>query len=76
GTAIQLRLHGVPRGTRCRLVTLNRGGQTQVAGTWQATYEATTAITTATSIARDNLRSLRVLTADNALLVAIPVPPR
>jgi hypothetical protein len=69
GTAIRVRLRGVPPGTRCRLIAFSRSGRREVAGTWRATYEGTADVQTATAIPKNELASLAVVTAGGRSLV-------
>jgi hypothetical protein len=73
GTAIRVRLRGVPPGTRCRLIVTSRRGQREIAGTWRATYDGTADVQTATAIPRDQLASFAVVTAGGRPLLRIPV---
>lgn len=73
GTALGLHLQGVQPGQHCQLVAVGRDGRTEVAGSWQATYTGQADITGATAIALGDLASLRVVTTDRILLVAVPV---
>jgi hypothetical protein len=73
GTAIRVRLRGVPAGTRCRLVALGHDGRREIAGTWRATYDGTADVQTATAIPRSELASLAVTTVGGRLLVRAPL---
>lgn len=69
GTAVRVRLRGVPPNTRCKLIAYSRGGGREVAGTWRATYEGTADVQTATAIPRDRLAAFEVATAGGHRLV-------
>jgi predicted anti-sigma-YlaC factor YlaD len=73
GTAIRVRLRGVPPGTRCWLVAFARTGRREVAGTWRATYDGTADVETATAIPRSELASVAVMTAGKRPLVRAPL---
>jgi putative zinc finger protein len=72
GTAIRVRLRGVPPGTRCRLIALSRSGRREIAGTWRATYDGTADVQTATAIPRGELASFAVMTTGGHTLVRTP----
>lgn len=74
GTGLQLWLRGVPSGERCKLVAVAADGTRDVAGSWEATYEGTATITGTTSIPRDRLQRLEIVTYDGETLVSAPVP--
>jgi hypothetical protein len=69
GTAIRVRLRGVPPGTRCRLIAFGRNGRREVAGAWRATYDGTADVQTATAIPRSELASVAVIAAGGRTLV-------
>jgi Putative zinc-finger len=69
GTAVRVRLRGVPPNTRCKLIAYSRGGRREVAGTWRATYDGTADVQAATAIPRGQLASLEVATAGGRRLV-------
>jgi hypothetical protein len=73
GTAIRVRLRGVPPGTRCRLIATSRSGQREIAGTWRAAYDGTADVQTATAIPRNQFASFSVVTAGGRPLLRIPV---
>lgn len=73
GTAIDVRLHGVAPGERCRLLAVDRAGRAEVTASWQANYEGEADVTGATGIPRASLTTLRVVTEDNRQLVVLPV---
>jgi anti-sigma factor RsiW len=73
GTAIDVQLHGVAPGQRCRLVAVGRDGRQDVAASWQATYEGRADVSGATAIPTPALASLRVVTDGGRVLAAVPV---
>jgi anti-sigma-K factor RskA len=73
GTAVRLRLSGVPSEEHCSLVVVDRDGHREVASTWVATYSGTATIDSSTAIPRSRVSWLRIETSD-ATLVAMPVP--
>ncbi len=73
GTAVRLRLSGVPAEEHCSLVVVARDGHREVSSTWEATYSGTATIDSSTSIPRSQVSWLRIETADKTL-VAMPVP--
>jgi hypothetical protein len=73
GTKLDMTMSGVTRGQRCSLVAVGRNGRTEDAGWWEATYEGTAHITGTTSIARNDLTQLKVVTDAGKTLVVVPV---
>ena len=75
GTRVELRLAGVRPGEHCRLVARAAGGRSEVAATWRAGYLGTAEVPGAVAIPADRLRSLDVVTADDRVLLRMPVTP-
>jgi hypothetical protein len=75
GTRVELSLAGVRPGERCRLVARSAGGRAEVAATWRAGYLGTADVPGAVAIPADRLTSLDVVTADDRVLVRLPVAP-
>ena len=73
GTRVELSLAGVRPGQRCRLVARAAGGRSEVAATWRAGYLGTAEVPGAVAIPRERLKALEVVTADDRLLVRMPV---
>jgi Putative zinc-finger len=73
GTRVDLNLAGVRPGEHCRLVARAAGGRSEVAATWRAGYLGTADVPGAVSIPPERLRSLDVVTADDRVLVRMPV---
>ena len=69
GTAIHVRLRGVPPNTRCKLIAVARDGRREVAATWRATYDGTADVEGATAIPRTQLASFEVATPAGRALV-------
>jgi len=69
GTAVRVRLRGVPPKTRCKLIAYSRGGDREVAGTWRATYEGTADVEGSTAIPRNRLAAFEVVTAGGHRIV-------
>jgi hypothetical protein len=76
GTRVELSLGGVRPGQRCRLIARAVGGRSEVASTWRAGYLGTADVPGAVAIPADRLASLDVVTADDRLLVRMPVTRR
>jgi hypothetical protein len=76
GTRVELSLAGVRPGERCRLVARSEGGRSEVAATWRAGYLGTAEVPGAVAIPADRLASLDVVTADDRVLVRMPVTSR
>ena len=73
GTAVHVRLRGVPAETRCRLIAVSKSGMREVAGTWRATYDGTADVQAATAIPRDQLASFAVVNEAGRPLVQTAV---
>jgi Putative zinc-finger len=73
GTRVELRLAGVRPGEHCRLVARAAGGRTEVAATWRASYLGTAEVPGAVAIPPERLTSLDVVTAEDRVLVRMPV---
>jgi hypothetical protein len=73
GTRVELSLAGVRPGEHCRLVARAAGGRSEVAATWRAGYLGKAEVPGAVSIPPERLRSLDVVTADDRVLVRMPV---
>jgi len=71
GTAVRVRLRGVPPNTRCQLIAYSNTGGKEVAGTWRATYGGTADVQTATAIPRGRLAAFEVATAGGRRLVRV-----
>jgi anti-sigma factor RsiW len=73
GTAVHVRLRGVPAETRCRLIAVSKSGTREVAGTWRATYDGTADVQASTAIPRDQLASFAVVNQAGHALVRTAV---
>lgn len=76
GTAVDMRLSGVPRGSHCRMVVVDKGGRSDVAGAWAVPYaarEGSAEYLGSSMIASDQVASIEVRTADGERLLRIPV---
>jgi hypothetical protein len=73
GTKLEMALWGVDPEERCALVAVSRDGREEVAGWWEATYAGTAKITGTTSIPREQLSRLRVVTDGGRTLVTADV---
>jgi Putative zinc-finger len=72
GAEIDLAVAGLPPGGRCILLAVSGGGS-DIAGTWNATYDGTARVTGTSAIPLKRLTSLRIESAGGRLLLAIPV---
>jgi anti-sigma factor RsiW len=70
GTEVNVRLAGVPAGTRCRLVAIGRDGSRDIAGTWRADYEGRADVRAATAIPSSDLAYLDVVAGGRRLVRA------
>ncbi len=73
GTAISVRVSGVPAGQECILLAVARDGRRDIAGTWRASYTGTAAVQGTTAIPEDQLVRLVVDTSSGRQLIAVPV---
>lgn len=73
GTAIALRISGVPDRAECTLLAVARDGRRDVAGSWQATYAGTATMAGSTAIPESQLSRLVVDTTAGQQLIVIPV---
>ncbi len=73
GTRVELSLAGVRPGERCRLIARAVGGRAEVAATWRAGYLGTAEVPGAVAIPPERLMALDVVTANDRLLVRMPV---
>lgn len=74
GTQIVLTAAGLPGGKRCILVAVSSGG-TDMAGTWDATYDGTARIAGTSAFPASRLTALRVESDTDVLLLGIRVRP-
>jgi hypothetical protein len=75
GTKLDMALWGVDPEQRCSVIAVSRGGRSEVAGWWEATYAGTAKITGSTSIPRAELAEVRVVTDGGATLLTADVSP-
>lgn len=71
GTQIDLTIAGLPPGQHCTLVAVSDTG-TEIAGTWNATYEGTARVQGTSAIPRSHLTALLVESPSGQLLIRIP----
>lgn len=74
GTEIVMEISGVPERARCTLIAVARGGGTDVAGSWQATYSGTASIEGITAIPERQLAELIVETTAGQRLLTVRMP--
>jgi hypothetical protein len=72
GTQIDLTARGLPRGQRCILVAVARGGA-DIAGTWDATYDGSARIAGTSGFPASQLTTLRIETDTGVVLLSIRV---
>lgn len=73
GTALKVRMTGVPVNTRCRLVAVGDDGRRDVAASWEISYPGTARFEGATAIPSDRLKQLEIVTTDGRTLLTVPV---
>lgn len=71
GTAMTVRLRGVPRGEHCTLVAVAGDGHREIAATWTVVYAEHEPIPAATAIARRDLGALTILGTHGHPLVTV-----
>jgi hypothetical protein len=74
GTQIARTATGLPGGKRCILVAVSAGG-TDIAGTWDATYDDTARMAGTSAFPANRLTTLRVESDTDVLLLRIRVRP-
>lgn len=76
GTAVDLRLTGVPGGSHCQMVVVDKDGRSDIAGAWAAPYaarEGSAEYLGSSMIASDQVASIEIRTADGKRLLRVPV---
>jgi len=71
GTALDLRLSGVPAEEHCELVAVDTEGRRETAATWVANYDGDASVHGHTAIPADQLASLEVVSPEDGMLVAL-----
>lgn len=74
GTAVQLKLSGLPPAVICHLVVHARDGRSETAATWASGYSATVSIPASTSISPQDISRMDILDAAGRVLVEMPQP--
>ena len=72
GAEIELTVAGLPAGERCVMVAVSAGGS-DVAGTWNATYDGMAKVAGTSAIPAGRLTALRIESGGGRLLLSIPV---
>ena len=72
GAEIELTVAGLPAGERCVMVAVSAGGS-DVAGTWNATYDGMARVSGTSAIPVGRLTALRIESGSGRLLLSIPV---
>ena len=72
GAEIELTVAGLPAGERCVMVAVSAGGS-DVAGTWNATYDGMAKVAGTSAIPVGRLTALRIESGGGRLLLSIPV---
>jgi len=73
GTSLALTLSGVTPGEHCQLVAVSSDGTSDVASSWEATYDGEASVTGTTAFDVADITRLDITTPDGALLVSMPV---
>ena len=73
GTEISVRISGAPPGAHCVLTAFSHFGTSSPAGTWQAVYDGTATVTTATDMHLADVQSLELTTTGGQKLATARV---
>ena len=68
GTSIRLRIRGVPRNVRCRLIARSRTGGTEVTGVWDAWRQGTISVPASAAWRPSDIAGLQVMTGTRTLV--------
>jgi predicted anti-sigma-YlaC factor YlaD len=71
GTWAKVQLTGVEAGARCKLVAVGKGGEQQVASSWQATYEGEAEVTGEVALPPQQIARFEVVTLEGHELVSV-----
>ncbi|RAG84269.1 hypothetical protein DN069_17390 [Streptacidiphilus pinicola] len=72
GTALQLKVTGLPPAITCRLVVHAQDGRSETAATWASGYSTAVSVPASTSISPQDISRMDVLDASGRLLVELP----
>jgi len=72
GAEIDLAVAGLPPGERCVMLAISGRGS-DIAGSWNATYDGTAEVAGTSAIPLSRLTSVRIESAGGRLLLTIPV---
>lgn len=73
GTALTVKVRGLPAHTHCQLIAVGVDGQREDAGWWIADYEGEATVTGTTALSRPDLSQILVVDSDGNTLVSTPV---
>jgi anti-sigma factor RsiW len=73
GTALEVKVDGLPSGEQCHLVAVGRDSTREPVGSWQATYAGHAWAKAAMSLRQDQLAALVLLADDGQPLVTLTV---
>jgi hypothetical protein len=73
GTAVTMRVTGVPKGTRCRLIAIDRGGHREPVASWQVASDGAAMFRASTALPFDQLDHFKIQTPVGRRLLTIPV---
>ncbi len=71
GTAFTVRLTGVPPGSRCRLIAVDRDGRRDIAGGWRAEYAGYADFHGSSMISSDRIAAVEIRTVDGRPLLVL-----
>lgn len=72
GTAFTVRLTGVPPGSRCRLIAVDRDGRRDIAGGWRAEYAGYADFHGSSMLPSDRIASVEIRTVEGRPLLVLP----
>jgi anti-sigma factor ChrR (cupin superfamily) len=73
GTAMNVKVRGLPAHTHCQLIAVGVDGQREDAGWWIADYEGEATVTGNTALSRPDLTQILVVDSNGNTLVSTPV---
>lgn len=73
GTAFTVRLTGAPYGVHCRLIAIDKHGNTDIAGGWEVEYVGSANFAGSSMFQKNDIASVEVRTLEGGRLLHVPV---
>jgi predicted anti-sigma-YlaC factor YlaD len=73
GTAFTVRLTGAPYGVHCRLIAIDKRGNTDIAGGWKVEYVGSANFAGSSMFQKSDIASVEVRTLEGARLLHVPI---